>query len=205
MSSCQANAQHTQKKSFTSLYQNNHQPCLASFAKRIYFESRLFFISRQRLWTSTSAFSSFSVEKKSLKNSHAPDLFGHFERAEKIGLSTMGLGKPYFIGVFQRQSNLKIGLLLACFEVEMAWLCENGFGAKEVTRVGRCCWCLIFSRERERDEMSLSIFSNGLHPHHHHHNDPEVSLFSRSTQTLYNNHPLHCTLLDNLLGEQCHL
>ena len=58
-----------------------------------------------------------------------------FERAKKIGLlsRSMGLGKPYFIGVFQRQSNLKIGL-----GFEVAWLCENGFGAKEVTRVGRC-------------------------------------------------------------------
>ena len=59
-----------------------------------------------------------------------------FERAKKIGLLSwvaMGLGKPYFIGVFQRQSNLKIGL-----GFEVAWLCENGFGAKEVTRVGRC-------------------------------------------------------------------
>ena len=58
-----------------------------------------------------------------------------FERAKKTGLlsRSMGLGKPYFIGVFQRQSNLKIGL-----GFEVAWLCENGFGAKEVTRVGRC-------------------------------------------------------------------
>ena len=106
MSSCQANAQHTQKKSFTSLYQNNHQPCLASFAKRIYFESRLFFISRQRLWTSSSTFSSFSVEKSRWKILMLLISLGILKGPRKLG---------WVLWVWESH------ILLVCFSDSLIW------------------------------------------------------------------------------------
>ena len=101
-----------------------------------------------------------------------------FERATKIGLLSwvaMGLGKPYFIGVFQRQSNLKIGLGSV-----LKWLgfVKMALGQRKwhVWAGARAAW----SSQGRRTKWAL--FSNGLHPHHHHHNDPEALAFATLVQ-----------------------